>query len=243
MAKEMQGATFCISEAMWAAGDFRKHVVDAPQKERALVTVKVRRDNVAGVKLPVFTLCKGTGTTVEMETLGLASGGRQIGAAKEKFTSLIELLVKLGSLQTSFLTLDEAIKVTNRRVNALDNVRECLTHPSARALVFPFLLTNPFPIHPPFNHKHVAASFRTLPLQVVIPSFVATIAYVTSELDEIEKEEFFRLKKVLKVKIRNAEIEKEEEEKALALLGDQVVAEGSGGGAGAVPEVASTPFD
>ena len=119
----MQGATFCISEAMWAAGDFRKHVVDAPQKERALVTVKVRRDNVAGVKLPVFTLCKGSGTTVEMETLGLASGGRQIGAAKDKFTSLLELLVKLGSLQTTFLTLDEAIKVTNRRVNALDNVR------------------------------------------------------------------------------------------------------------------------
>lgn len=123
VAKEMQGATFCISEAVWAAGDFRKHVVDAPQKERALATVRVRRDNVAGVRLPVFALTKGTGSTVEMETLGLASGGRQIAAAKEKFTSLLELLVKLGSLQTSFLTLDEAIKVTNRRVNALDNVR------------------------------------------------------------------------------------------------------------------------
>jgi hypothetical protein len=123
VAKEMQGATFCISEAMWAAGDFRKHVVEAPQRERALVTVRVRQDNVAGVKLPVFTLQKATGTTLEMETLGLAGGGRQIGKAKDKFTSLLELLVKLGSLQTSFMTLDEALKVTNRRVNALDNVR------------------------------------------------------------------------------------------------------------------------
>ena len=34
----------------------------------------------------------------------------------------IELLVQLASLQTAFLTLDEAIKTTNRRVNALDNV-------------------------------------------------------------------------------------------------------------------------
>ena len=34
----------------------------------------------------------------------------------------VELLIDLASLQTAFLTLDEAIKTTNRRVNALDNV-------------------------------------------------------------------------------------------------------------------------
>ena len=34
----------------------------------------------------------------------------------------MKLLVELASLQTAFLTLDEAIKTTNRRVNALDNV-------------------------------------------------------------------------------------------------------------------------
>ena len=31
-------------------------------------------------------------------------------------------MVELASLQTAFLTLDEAIKTTNRRVNALDSV-------------------------------------------------------------------------------------------------------------------------
>ena len=122
VAKEMQGATFCISEAVWAAGDFRKRVVDAPQRERSLVRVKVKHDNVAGVKLPVFSIVRSAGNVGELETLGISGGGRQIRAARDKFTALLDLLIKLGSLQTSFLTLDEAIKVTNRRVNALDNV-------------------------------------------------------------------------------------------------------------------------
>ena len=228
----MQGATFCISEAMWAAGDFRKHVVEAPQRERALVTVRVRQDNVAGVKLPIFTLQKATGTTLEMETLGLAGGGRQIGKAKDKFTSLLELLVKLGSLQTSFITLDEALKVTNRRVNALDNVAGVklpvfTLQKAAGATVeletlglagggrqiakakdkFTALLELLVKL------GSLQTSFITLDEaikvtnrrvnaldNVVIPSFTATIAYVTSELDEIEKEEFSRLKKVLEVR-------------------------------------------
>jgi V-type H+-transporting ATPase subunit D len=163
----MQGATFSISEAVWAAGDFRKKVTDAPQKESALVRVRIRKDNVAGVKLPVFSIHRVAGTDQELDTLGLGGGGRQIARAKDRFTELLDGLIKLGSLQTSFLTLDAAIKVTNRRVNALDNV--------------------------------------------VIPRVINTVSYITSELDEIEKEEFFRLKKVLKVKARKAGEELEEE--------------------------------
>jgi ATP synthase subunit D len=43
-------------------------------------------------------------------------------AARKKYIDAIQLLVELASLQTAFLTLDEAIKTTNRRVNALDSV-------------------------------------------------------------------------------------------------------------------------
>jgi V-type H+-transporting ATPase subunit D len=162
VAKEMQGATFSISEAAWAAGDFRKRVIEAPQRTHSLVRVIVKKDNVAGVKLPVFSIHKIAGDDTQLDSLGLGGGGRQIASARDRFTHLLEGLIKLGSLQTSFITLDEAIKVTNRRVNALDNV--------------------------------------------VIPSIVNTVSYITSELDEIEKEEFFRLKKVLAAsKIRRAE--------------------------------------
>ena len=57
-------------------------------------------------------------------------------------------LVDRVPVQASLATLDEALQVTNRRVNAL----EC----------------------------------------VVIPKVENTIAYIISELDELEREEFFR---------------------------------------------------
>ena len=66
------------------------------------------------------------------------------------------MLIELASMQTSFLTLDEALKVTNRRVNALEHV--------------------------------------------VIPRIEGSIAYIIAELDEMEREEFFRLKMIQKKK-------------------------------------------
>ena len=65
-------------------------------------------------------------------------------------------LSRLASLQTSFATLDEALKVTNRRVNALENV--------------------------------------------TIPKIDDVLQYISRELDELEREDFTRLKIVKKKK-------------------------------------------
>ena len=67
---------------------------------------------------------------------------------KKNYARAVELLVELASLQTSFVTLDEVIKTTNRRVNAIEHV--------------------------------------------VIPKIQRTLDYIISELDELEREEFFR---------------------------------------------------
>ena len=53
--------------------------------------------------------------------LGSPAAGSRWRRAGRRARAL-EVLVELASLQTSFLTLDAAIKTTNRRVNALENV-------------------------------------------------------------------------------------------------------------------------
>jgi V-type H+-transporting ATPase subunit D len=68
--------------------------------------------------------------------------------AKEMYGKALETLVELASLQTAFMILDEVIRATNRRVNAIEHV--------------------------------------------VIPRLDNTISYIVSELDEMDREEFFR---------------------------------------------------
>ena len=67
------------------------------------------------------------------------------------------------------MTLDQVIKVTNRRVNALEHI--------------------------------------------VIPKFQRTLEYIKQEIDEMSREDYFRLKKVLDNKKKVLEAEKKEAEK------------------------------
>jgi V-type H+-transporting ATPase subunit D len=119
---------------------------------------------------------------------GLGRGGKQIQKCKKAYKEALQTLVELASLQTAFLTLDQAIKTTNRRVNALENV--------------------------------------------VTPRLENTVSYIKGELDELEREEFFRLKKVQAKKKKDAK-EREEKEDSLS-KGEGVVRGEGGSGAGPV---------
>ena len=119
MSSDAASAFFSLTQAEYAAGNFKNKVAEGPMTARIRVGAGV--DNVAGVKIPVFTLYE-TGATADNQSLGLVGGGKKIQNVRDKFTNFVEMLIKLASLQTSFMTLDEALKVTNRRVNALENV-------------------------------------------------------------------------------------------------------------------------
>nr|XP_016503492.1 PREDICTED: V-type proton ATPase subunit D-like [Nicotiana tabacum] len=156
MGDVMKTSSFALTEAKYAAGENIKHVVLENVQN---ATIKVRSHNIAGVKLPKFEHFSEGETKNDLT--GLARGGQQVQACRAAYVKSIELLVELASLQTSFLTLDEAIKTTNRRVNALENV--------------------------------------------VKPRLENTVLYIKGELDELEREDFFRLKKIQGYKKREVE--------------------------------------
>eukprot|EP00921_Rhytidocystis_pertsovi_P009451 GHVQ01015193.1.p1 GENE.GHVQ01015193.1~~GHVQ01015193.1.p1 ORF type:complete len:245 (-),score=25.88 GHVQ01015193.1:519-1253(-) len=146
---EMRQAQFCLAKATWAAGEFKSQIIEGAR--RPAVTLKVTSENVAGVRLPIFQIQSDTSIDV-MGNIGVGAGGQVIHAARDKHLQALSALIRLASLQTAFFTLDEEIKMTNRRVNALDNV--------------------------------------------VLPRIDTGISYMSRELDEMEREEFYRLKKI-----------------------------------------------
>lgn len=154
---QMKQSYFSLTEAKYSAGE-RISLTIRDNVSTAQVRVRAIQDNVAGVRVPRFEIHR-SGNESNMELTGLGKGGQQVQACRKTYVETIDLLVELASLQTAFVTLDEALKTTNRRVNALENV--------------------------------------------VKPKLENTVAYIKGELDELEREEFFRLKKVQAKKKRD----------------------------------------
>lgn len=181
MGAVLQQAAFSMVEVGYATGDIGYAVRE--NVKRATFKVRSRQENISGVMLPSFAVqtadasSSGDDTTKdssapnELSLTGLSRGGQQVQKARSTYTKALRVLVDLASLQTAFVILDEVIRLTNRRVNAIEHV--------------------------------------------IIPRLENTIAYIVSELDEMDREEFFRLKKVQGKKKREAavEAEKAKEEK------------------------------
>lgn len=150
MGRVMQTAAFSLAEVTYATGDNIGYQVQE-SVSTARFKIRARQENVSGVILPQFESYIDPEIN-DFKLTGLGRGGQQVQRAKEIYSKAVETLVELASLQTAFIILDEVIKVTNRRVNAIEHV--------------------------------------------IIPRTRNTIAYINSELDELDREEFYRLKKV-----------------------------------------------
>ncbi|KDN47544.1 vacuolar ATP synthase subunit D [Tilletiaria anomala UBC 951] len=188
MGKVMQLASFSLAEVQYVTGEIGYSVQESVKS--ATFKVQAKQENVSGVLLPAFEVQSGSGGAAEFSLTGLSRGGQQVQKARETYSKALTMLVELASLQTAFVILDEVIRMTNRRVNAIEHV--------------------------------------------IIPRLENTIAYIISELDEMDREEFFRLKKVQGKKKQRAELE-DAERKAKESTGnyDPVISSGTesaGGG-------------
>ncbi|KAI9500147.1 H(+)-transporting V1 sector ATPase subunit D [Coemansia spiralis] len=174
MGKVMQNASFSLAEVAYITGDISYQVRESAKS--ATFKVSAKQENVSGVILPMFQPeVQASGS--QFELTGLGRGGQQIQKARGVYIKAVETLVELASLQTAFVILDEVIKLTNRRVNAIE--------------------------------------------YVIIPRIENTISYINSELDEQDREEFYRLKKIQgKKKERAAATQREMDEKAKLAIDD-----------------------
>ena len=119
----LKDAAFSFAKAQWAnSGDDISSTV-LEKAKHASVSCSLKADNVAGVKLPVFKIEIKEGSEAEIfQTIGVSHGGAVVTACRDQYRKAVVALIRLASLQTTFRTLDEEIKMTGRRVNALEYV-------------------------------------------------------------------------------------------------------------------------
>lgn len=118
----LKDAAFSLAKSHWAnAGDdITSSVIE--RAKRPSLTCRLMADNIAGVTIPIFKMLHDPTKDTSNSTLGLAHGGAVINACRQEYLRAVQQLIKLASLQTCFKTLDEEIKMTSRRVNALEYV-------------------------------------------------------------------------------------------------------------------------
>lgn len=151
--------------------------------KNARFRIKTKQENVSGVFLPQFESFTQEDIN-DFQLTGLGKGGQQIKRCRETYARAVETLVELASLQTAFVILDETIKVVNRRVNAIEHV------------IIP----------------RTENTIKCMCIRETIQTFTDDLD-INSELDELDREEFYRLKKVSNKKQRDQAAADEEMKK------------------------------
>jgi V-type H+-transporting ATPase subunit D len=183
MGRVMQIAAFSLAEVTYATGaDVGFQVQESVKNAR--FRIRTRQENVSGVFLPQFESVTKDEYN-DFGLTGLGKGGQQVARCRETYSRAVETLVELASLQTAFVILDETIKIVNRRGSIC--VCGCSSY-SADIM----------PVNA-IEHVIIPRTENTIKCAVSCscPHTYANKGIdINSELDELDREEFYRLKKV-----------------------------------------------
>jgi len=176
---ELKKAYFTLASVTYAQGNIGPTILAKVQGSSS-VSVLTDTENIGGVKVPSLKV----DYTVQGEDslIGLSKSGVAVKKCRDSFKDALMQIIKLAGLQAAFSTLDQAIQITSRRVNALENV--------------------------------------------VVPRLMNTMYYISSELDERDREDLFRLKKVVKAK---KELQQAREKEIRAKMAAEANAQGGYG--------------
>lgn len=137
-----------ISSAKLAVHNFNNCIMVASSKPH-IKTNRITEYDV-GCAVTKFE-CLDDGVN-DYSMIGLSRGGEYVRQARAHYVELIKLIIELASHQAMFLKLEEVIKTTNRRVNALEHI--------------------------------------------LMPRFLNTISYINLQLDKMEREDYYRMKRI-----------------------------------------------
>jgi V-type H+-transporting ATPase subunit D len=117
-------ALIYLARANYSSQGDISRTVEENVKSKSDINLILRTKNHAGVVCPEFSLRNVEKERMgeDMDILGITGGGHTLNIAKKQFIEYITLIVSIASLQTSYKAIDETLKITNRRVNALEYI-------------------------------------------------------------------------------------------------------------------------
>lgn len=109
---------FAVAEAQYVNRHFKQMVLQASPK--APLTVVTTTEQVAGVTFEKFHIQKTNQDP--FPHLGLSCGAQKIQSIKRVFDELLQIIVRMTSINAAGLKLDEAFRATATRVNGLEYI-------------------------------------------------------------------------------------------------------------------------
>lgn len=135
MCETVKLAHWSLTRVRRSTGDLSTVVQQCAGPVAVMQTIR-KIENIAGVRLPSFTLVNtsemenqegeenGSGENINNNNviIGISRGGALVKEARNAWAKALEDMVRVASMQASYLALEHVLRVTSRRVNALEYV-------------------------------------------------------------------------------------------------------------------------